>query len=601
MKLSAFSRVVRLFTPQEKRQSLGLLVLITVMAVFDTIGVAGVLPFLSVMANPGLIETSAPLAWLHAALGAPETTTFLLWLGFGAIGLLLLGGVMRTLTEFAINHFIYMRAHAFSARLLEIYLRQPYEFHLTRHTGELQKTILSEVSRVVGSMLWPGLMMLANGAVLVAIAVLLFLVEPRVALGVAVVLGLSYGLIYLAVRRRVHAVGEASVTSDRNRFEAAGEALSGIKDIRLRGVEGFYLERFTRPSERLARAHALANTLSFVPRYVIEAVAFCGLIGVAMAVMVTRGGAGSAAMAGILPLIGLYVVAGMRMLPAVQAVYRGATMISFSDAALESMARDLNDGARLPPPPTEAPVPLPLTRTLVLEGIGYRYPGASVAGLAGIDLTIPAGSTVGVVGRTGSGKTTLADVMLGLLPPSTGRLLVDGVQITPARSAAWQASVGYVPQEIFLLDAPISANIALGLPPERIDPERLARAARLARLEDVVAALPDGYATSVGERGVRLSGGQRQRIGIARALYNDPALMVFDEATSALDTATERELMEALASLAGTRTIVMIAHRLSTVRHCDIILVMDGGRLVGHGSYAELIDSSPHFRALAAA
>ena len=594
-------RILGLLTARERQRAALLLVMIMVMALFDMIGVAAIMPFLAVLADPGMIETSRPLAWMHARLGTPDPTVFLFWLGIGAMALILVGAAVRTLTEYAVNRFIQLRVHSIGSRLLAVYLRQPYEFHLSRHGGALQKTILSEVERVVSIVIWPALLMIANGAVLVALAGLLIVVDAGVALGVAGVLGLSYGIIYLTVRRRIGRVGRDSVEADRARFEAAGEALGGIKDIRLRGVEGFFLDRFAAPSERLARAQALSLTISNVPKYAVEAVAFCGLIALALVLMLRHGGAGSAALGAFLPLIGLYAFAGIRMLPAVQGLYRGATMITFGDAALDSALRDLDEGNRLPPPPAAPPAPLPLTDALVLDRVGYRYPEAARPGIADISLTLPSGSTLGVVGRTGAGKTTLIDVLLGLLPPSQGRILVDGAEVTSATRPAWAASIGYVPQEIFLLDASIAENIALGLDPARIDPARVERAARLARLEPMIAELPEGLATRIGERGVRLSGGQRQRIGIARALYSDPALLVFDEATSALDTATEREVMAAIAGLAGTKTIVMIAHRLSTVEACDSIVVLENGRLVGQGSFAELIATNPQFRAIAAA
>jgi len=597
----ALRRVIRLLTPRERRNGALLLGLIALMALFEMIGVAAIMPFLAVLADPGMIESNRPLAALHARLGAPDPTQFLLWLGLGAIGLILLGALLRTLTEFAMNRFIQLQVHSLGVRLLSVYLRQPYEFHITRHGGALQKTVLSEAERVVSSVIWPGLLLIANGAVLVAMAALLVSVDPVVAAAVAGVLGLTYGLIYLGVRSPIRRVGVDSVRADAARYEAAGEALAGIKDIRLRGVERFYLDRFARPSERLARAQAFTHTIANVPKYAVEAVAFCGLVALALALMLRHGGAGTAALGAFLPLIGLYAFAGVRMLPAVQGLYRGATMVSFGDAALDSVARDLSADTRLPPSPATPPAPLPLTRALVLDAVSYRYPGAPAPGLTEISLTIPAGSSLGVVGRTGAGKTTLIDLLLGLLTPSQGRLLVDGTEVTAARRAEWAASVGYVPQDIFLLDASIAENIALGLPHDQIDPARVARAARLAQLTPVLDALPEGLATRVGERGIKLSGGQRQRVGIARALYHDPALLVFDEATSALDSATEREVMAALNELAGTRTIVMIAHRLSTVEHCDAIAVMEGGCLVGLGSYGELIATSPQFRAIASA
>ncbi len=588
-----------LLTRREKRQAVGLIGMMLVMAIFDMIGIAAIMPFLAVLGDPGIIGEVPALAWLHRLAGQPEPTAFLVWLGLGAIALVLLSGLVRSLTELRIHHFTQMRVHSIGARLLEAYLRQPYEFHVMREGGALQKTILSEAEHVVRHAVFPSVVILSNGLVLVVVVGLLVAVDPVVAASAAALLVLSYGVIFLALRRAVRERGAASVIADQDRFHAVDEALQGVREIRLRGVEGVFLERFRIPSERRARTVAFSNAASNVPKYGVEAAAFAGLIALALVLMLRHGGAGSAALGTFLPLIGLYVFAGVRLLPAVQMLYRCFSTLSFADAALRNVVKDLQAGARLPAAPAEPVEPLPLKQALVLDAVGYRYPGAAAPGLDGIDVTIPAGSTIGVVGRTGAGKTTLIDLMLGLLPPTSGRLVVDGTEITPERLRAWQASVGYVPQDIFLMDASIARNIAFGRVEAEIDMDRVAAAARMARLETVIADLPEGYATRIGERGVRLSGGQRQRIGIARALYGDPGLLVFDEATSALDTATEREVMAALARLAGTRTIVMIAHRLSTVEACDRILVLDGGRLVAQGTHAELIASSPHFRAIA--
>jgi len=338
---------------------------------------------------------------------------------------------------------------------------------------------------------------------------------------------------------------------------------------------------------------------SATPQYVMQAVGFGGIIVLCVVLIDPAGLASGAALGGLLPLLGVFAFAGQRLLPELSKLYQSFTQLNSAAAAVETVHRDLtaNTAGALP---RTAPAPLGLGQALALEDVSYRYPNAAHAGLSQVSLIIPAGEKIGVVGSTGAGKTTLANILLGLLRPTEGRLTTDGRTITDDEIRAWQQTVGYVPQDIFLTDASVAENIALGLPPEEIDPERLRRAARIARIDDFVTEeLDRGYNTLIGERGVRLSGGQRQRIGIARALYHDADLIVFDEATSALDNLTEAEVMGAIDALPGDKTVVMIAHRLSTVRRCDRIAVLDKGRLVGCDTWDALMEGNPHFQRIA--
>jgi len=599
--MSNLRRTIALLTPRERAQGLRVLVLVALMALFESVGVVAIMPFLAVLADSTMIVTNPVLARMHAMAGAPAPETFLLWLGIGAMTLILVGSVVRTVTEFVLNRFVQLRVHSFGARLLESYLRQPYGFFLSRHSGDLQRAILSEAEKVVTHVYWPALMMIANGTILLALVAVLLVVDPVVAIGAALVLGGAYALVYWVVRGHLRRIGEEGVVFNRDRFQATTEALGGIKGIRLLGAERHYLARFAVPSEALARRMSAGNTISHVPKYAIEAIGFSGVLGLAL-LMLARHGGNSATMGEVLPLIGLYAFAGYRLLPAVQAIYRGFTLLRFGDAGLENIEADLALSAQGRDLPERMADPMPLTREIAVKGVEYAYPGSDDVGLHGVSLRIPAGARVGIVGRTGAGKTTLVDLILGLLEPSSGRLMVDGAEITPKTLRAWQRSIGYVPQDIFLRDGSVAENIAFATPADQIDMDRIEASARLARLHDFVTEeLPQGYLTEVGERGVRLSGGQRQRIGIARAMYHNPTLLVFDEATSALDNRTESEVMEAISSLNGEKTILMIAHRLSTVQGCDMIVVMDHGRIVATGSYDELLAQSPHFRDIAAA
>lgn len=575
--LNLCSRTFSCLTRDERRRSLWVVGFMMMMAVFEVIGVASVMPFLAVMADPRLIEQQPPLAWAYSEGGFSTTEGFLLALGLFAFSFILIAAVFRSVTLFVQSRFIQMRRHSLGCRLLDGYLGQPYEFFLNRHTGDMGKNILSEVDMFVDRALLPIGQAVTYGLVIVAMVTFLLLIDPVTALVAASVLGAFYFGVYRIVQGILGRGGKARALANRTRFETATEALGGIKTLKVLGRENAYLGRFAVASEIVARNLALSNVLSLVPKHAIEAIAFGGIILTAITVMWRQGVEGS--FSSLLPMLSLYALAGYRLLPAVQAVFSAFTALRFSAAAVETIERELATVGR-GRDASMAPSPLPLDRALELRGVWYRYPDSNV-GLHGISLTLKKGEALGIVGRTGAGKTTLVDVILGLLVPQQGQVLVDDVALDAAGRRAWQKSLGYVPQDIFLTDATVAENIAFGLTFAEIDQSKVENAARVARIHEfVVNNLPKGYASQVGERGVRLSGGQRQRIGIARALYHNPEVIIFDEATSALDSLTEAEVMEALQSLSGLKTVILIAHRTGTLAACDRVLRLEAGEVV---------------------
>lgn len=595
-------KAYRLLDARERKDAWLVLVIVTVMALFDTLGTVSIMPFLAVLANPGLIAGNKTLAWLNAALGFTGSEDFLIFLGACSFALLIVSALVRSFGTFLVNRFTQMRSFTIGARLLETYLRQPYAFYLHRHTGDMAKALLSEISLLIAQIYQPATTLIAQSVLLIVLVILLVAVNPTVALLGVLVLGSSYGLIYLAIRLYLDRASRERAVSNKARFRVVTEALSGIKMIKLLGREAHYLEEFNRTARHLARVQATTTTLAAVPRYAIEAVAFGGIILLSLGLLLQYRDSETGALAQILPLLGFYAFSGYRILPAVQGIYQSLTQLRFGASALDGIAEDLARRDRLPLLPQAAANPLPFHQAVELRGLGYSYPKTDIASLRDINLTIPAGTTLGIVGSTGAGKTTLVDLFLGLLTPDHGEVRVDGTVVTPQNLRDWQADLGYVPQEIFLVDASVSENIALGLKPEEIDPAKVREAARMAQILDFIETqMPQGFATAVGERGVRLSGGQRQRIGIARALYHNPSVLIFDEATSALDNLTEQEVVKAISALTGTKTILLIAHRISTVRACDQILVLERGRTVGLGSYDTLYRDNAAFRRLVGA
>jgi len=569
------------------------------MAGLQAAGVVSVMPFLSVLGNPEIVRDNPVLAWVFETFGFASVDSFVIVLGLASFLLILFSAVFGSFTHYIMNRFIEMRRHSIGERLLETYLRQPYEFFLNRHSSDLAKTILSEADQLVGNVFRPGVTLIAYGLVTVAMVILLFAVDPALAAGVVSVIGGLYGVIYLMMRRLLMSVGRDRVKANRERFTAASEALGGIKDIKLLGREQTYRTAFRGPSRRQAKHQATSHTVAAVPQLLVEAAGFGGIIALTLVLIMLKGGTASGALGETLPFLGLYAFAGYRLLPAAQKMYQALAKLRFGAATVDSIYADLTQRSYTFTTSGLPSSPLLPQEEVVLESVSFAYPNAAEPALQDVNLTIPVGSSVGLVGGTGAGKTTLVDVILGLLRPTEGELLVDQQPVTDANLRSWQQSLGYVPQEIFLTDSSVAENIALGVPPGNVDYEQVRRCAAIAQIDKLVRnEMPKGYDTFVGERGVRLSGGQRQRIGIARALYHDPSVLVFDEATSALDTITEQAVMERMGALNQEKTLVVIAHRLSTVRDCDQVVLLDKGQVTAAGTFNELQTKSACFRTM---
>lgn len=560
-----------LLTPAEQRKAWGMLGLALLMALAETLGVLSIMPFLSVLARPGIIEENQWLQALYTYLGVTEPHSFIIALGLASIALVITSSVFKTITQHLLNRFVHMLRHSISSRLMARYLDQPYEFFLTRNSAELSKTILTEVDMLMGNLIQPMMQVITQGIIVLAMLTLVFAYNPLTALAIVLVLGTLYGTIYSLVRKRLRRMGEEMRSVNKERYQTCNEALHGIRDIKVTRAEAVYQQRYNQASRTQARHMAANDTLSQTPLYLVEATGYTGLIVIALALLSQSGD-----IAQVLPALGLYGFAAYRMLPAAQIMYRGVARLKFASATLEHLHRDmLLPAPSLLPLPTQPP--LPLQREIHLEGVDYAYPSSpDKPVLQNFNLVIPANTSVGIVGASGAGKSTLMDVLLGLLQPQAGNIRVDGVAITPHNLPQWHQAIGYVPQHIYLADASVAENIAFGVAKDQIDMQAVQRAAQTAQIHDFVSyELPQGYATQVGDRGVRLSGGQRQRLGIARALYRDPPVLCLDEATSALDTATEEALVTALRALTGKKTVIVIAHRETSLRDCQSVISLN--------------------------
>lgn len=564
---------------------LAIVPLLVISALTEVAGVAAVIPFLSLLVSPGSFTFPAWFPGWASAFGDAEASTMLRAAGALLAAVLVLANVLVVLTNWWLLRFSSGLIHAISSRLLGSYLSQPYAFILQRNTAELANRVVVEVRNLVDRGVRSALEILTRAVVIAALITFLVLLDPLIAVVAFVTLGGLYALIFAVARRYLRRIGHEAVVLSGLRLKALNEAIGGFKDLRMAGREAAALDQFVVPSLRYAQVQAAALAVSGLPRYALEAVAVGGLVLIAALVSGRGNDVG-----GVLPLLGAYAFAGLRLMPAMQGLFSAAAQFRFATGSLDAVEDDLRLVDGLEPLSTADPEALPFERSIEIRDAIFAYPSWDEPALAGVTIAIERHRSVAIVGRTGAGKTTLVDVLLGLLHVQSGSLLLDGRPVAQEQRRAYRALFGYVPQSIYLLDDTIARNVAFGLDRDRIDMNAVERACREAQIADFIEGeLPDGYQTTVGERGVRLSGGQRQRIGIARALYHQPEVLVFDEATSALDVHTEQQVYRALEGIARHRTLVTVAHRLETVAKADHVVVLDHGRVVDEGPPSEVL------------
>jgi ATP-binding cassette, subfamily B, bacterial PglK len=580
-------RVLFLARPYGRAKLAGVFLLSLAQAVFQVIGVTSIFPFLALAADPDRIRRSNFGTRFLSLFPPMENFQLLLVAGVIAIAAILLSNAVNLLADYARTRYAQNFAHWLRVRLLRRMASQPYTYFLQRNSGHLLKKVLGDVLNYTTGVLLPILDMVARTVTTVLLLATLFLVQPVIALSAAIGLGGFYAITFRLLARKRREVDENLRKHSIGYYREANQMLGGIKPVKVQRAEEHFLARFAGHSAIIAKMGARVAVFNSA-RYIVEPLAFGGLV-VAVLLLAVKGRDFS----DILPNLAVMALAGYRLLPAIQLLYTQLTQVSSMRHAVDEVYDEFveaeTDGSVSPATSSDAMArarPLRWNDSITLREISFRYPDASRLVLEEFSLTIAKNISLGVIGPTGSGKSTFVDLLLGLYQPTTGEILIDDKPLTPALVPAWQASIGYVPQDIFLIDDTIARNIAFGLPDNEIDPARLREACAMAQLlEFIEGELPAGFDTSVGERGVRLSGGQRQRIGLARALYHRPSLLILDEATSALDVATEAKLLEALGSLAGKLTMVVAAHRLSTIAGCDkVVDLKDKSAVVAGGA-----------------
>ncbi len=580
---------------RRRQRQFGLLMgLILVSAFAEVVSLGAVLPFLGILVAPNKLFSHPIVADMAQAWGITSADQLVLPLTVAFAAAALIAGAIRILLLWVSTRLANACGADLSIKVYRRTLYQPYRVHLARNSSEVISGITNKVNGVAGVLL-SSLTLVSSTVLLMAIMLALITIDPMVASVAAVGFVVSYGFITWMSRRRLHRNSQRIAYEQTQVLKALQEGLGGIRDVLLDGTQPVYCDVYRKADLPLRRAQGNNAFIGQSPRYAMEALGMVLIAALAYGLSRQAGGIATA-----LPVLGALALGAQRLLPALQLTYSAWASIAGSHASLADTIELL--GQALPAELLQpAPSPLLFQKDIQFRGVRFRYANDSSWVLDGLSLVIAKGARVGLVGSTGSGKSTTLDLLMGLLMPTEGELLVDGEPISGNRVRAWQQTIAHVPQSIYLADTTLAENIAFGVPPDIIDLDRVQQAARQAQIADFIESSPEGYQAYVGERGIRLSGGQRQRIGIARALYKQASVLVFDEATSALDNATEQSVMDTIEGLGSDLTILLIAHRLTTVQRCDTIVELKHGRVVAQGTYEQLLERSPSFRRMARA
>ena len=582
--MKTLNKFIYLLSTHERRRIIFLLFTVMIMAFIEMLGLASILPFIGMLSNPDILNTNKYLGEIFnyaKNFGVDSENEFIFFLGTFVFTLLIISLIFKASTTYLQVRFNSMCQYNIGRRIIEGYLNKSYSWFLNRNSAELGKNILTEVSTVVGNGLSPLLNLVVQSIMSLTILTLLIIVDPKLALIIGLILCLAYVIVYKSLLNIINLKSQERFNANQWRFTAVSEAFGAVKEIKLSGLEQTYIDRFSEPAKSLAKNQASLQVIGKLPRYAIEAIAFGGMLLIVLYLI-----AQSKNFTDAVPIIALYVFAGYRLMPSAQQIYISATQLRSIIPALDALYKDI---ASLEKPVKKIGEKILFNKSINLRNINFNYPNNEKLALKKINLKIQSGTKVGIIGTTGSGKTTLIDLILGLLEPKDGKIEVDDKVINKNSLRSWQSLIGYVPQQIYLADDTIAANIAFGENPKNINLNDIETATKIANIHEFISKeLPLKYQTKVGERGIRLSGGQIQRIGIARALYRKPQVLVLDEATSALDNITEKSVLDKLNNFGNNVTTIIITHRVTSIKNCDNIYIIDKGEIKGEGTFDKL-------------
>jgi ABC-type multidrug transport system fused ATPase/permease subunit len=587
--------ILKLLTKKERRRLVLVFIAQLITGFIELVGVGSIGPFISIITNPLMIHQNQYLSMAYNYFGFTSDHDFIMFTGIIVIICLVVSNLFVAVVTLINFYYSEKKRYSINMRLFEKYLRQPYRYFLDHNSALLLRN-LESVDSFVSGVLTNLLNLISSSIISLCIITLLIILNPLLALTVSAVLAVMYTLIFSALRNSLNKRGKESQHYSLLRLKCVTEAFGGIKDIKILKKERVFLERLREPLLKYVKNEANSQAINELPRFLIETIAIGGMILVIL-IMIASG----SKIEQFLPVLTVYAFGAYRLLPLLQRIFRASATIRYRFPIVETLYHDFTNlpaGNELLYP--KDITTLPFNSAIILENIVFSYPNARRVTIDSISLKIPYHTSIALVGPTGCGKTTLVDIILCLLSPQGGTITIDQTVINGANSSNWQMNLGYVPQSIYLTEDSIKNNIAFGIPQEEIDMDSVIRAARLANIHDFVTGeLERGYETSIGERGIKLSGGQRQRVGIARALYHDPSVLIFDEATSALDILTENAVMDAINTMGHKKTIIIIAHRITTVKNCDCIYLMEKGAVADFGTYDELYARNDTFKKMA--
>jgi ABC-type bacteriocin/lantibiotic exporter with double-glycine peptidase domain len=588
--MEVLKKILYLLDSHEKKKLIKLIIIIFIVSFFEILGIFSILPFVTILANPEIIENNYILSKLFKEsliFGIEDKNQFIFLLGFLVFFLLLISLVLRSCVTYFQLNFIFMNEYSLSKNMVAGYLNKPYYWFLNSNSSSIIKNILSEVSTIIGFAVSPLINLIVQSTIILIFFLVLLYVDFKLSLVILIIFGLSYLSIYLAASNILVRVGAERYKANESRFSILGNALGGIKEVKFGQLEKFYLEKFVLSSKEYAKTQIKSQLIGQLPRYGIEAILFGAILLLTLYLFAKSDNFNYA-----LPTITFYLLSGYRLMPAAQQIYNAVTQLRFADKSINSLHKDLvtsnlnnlinNDNCQNS---------IEFKKYLKFEKINYTYPNAISSSLKDINIEIKKNCVYGLTGPSGGGKSTFIDVLLGLLKPQTGKIQIDDRFLDESNVRSWQKLIGYVPQNIFLIDDTISSNIAFGIEKKNIKKDCVIKSAKVSKIHDfIINELPDGYETNIGEKGSRLSGGQRQRIGIARALYNNPKILVFDEATNELDNITEKSVIESLYNLKSKVTIIIISHTISNLKRCDNIIYLEKGEIKRQGTFEQLKD-----------
>jgi ABC-type bacteriocin/lantibiotic exporter with double-glycine peptidase domain len=593
--LKSLIKLFHFLNYSQKKKFFLLQVLIISMSVTEVTSLMIIGGFLSVISDFEQIYNNSLVFSAYNFFNQDSPETFILIFGITVLVFLIFSSVLSMFTVWRLSIFSAQIGANLSSQLYSYYMLKPWLFHAAGNSSELINKIAAETERVNSGIISPLLQLNAKLVLAFLICISLFIYDPMVASLIALVFLTAYILLFFTVRRNLTINGERISRFQALRYKLMSEGFGGIKELLLTNRQKYFLNQFEEASINFSYAKAKNLIYGQIPRYIIEMIAFSMVIIFVLYLVST----GSASISTIFPIISVYALAALKLLPAFQQIYYSLSMIRGHLPGLENMEEDLTKSKERAILSTyNDPIlhDLTFSQNVRLKNINFSYEGASNKTLQDININIGCNQTIGIVGSSGSGKSTLVDILLGLIQPDTGSIFIDDVKLEFSNLKLWQHSIGFVSQNIFLADESIADNITFGISNDKIDKKKLLAAIELAQLKDFVGSLPRNEKTIVGERGVQLSGGQRQRIGIARALYNDSKILVLDEATSSLDGITEKLIMESIDSFMGQKTLVIIAHRLSTVKKCDNIYLLEAGKIIEQGNFETLSQKSKVFK-----